>query len=133
MVVTSAYKFLVCCSMLVTFAIIIPVDLANSGGTSVGLDRLTFGNVGAANTSRYSAHLIVAWLMTFYVFYLIRREMSAYVVLRQEFLISREHARQAQSKTVLVTGVAKEYLNESALMEFCGVLPGGVKRVWLAR
>lgn len=39
----------------------------------------------------------------------------------------------AQSKTVLVTGVAKEYLTVEALTQFCSILPGGVKRVWLAR
>lgn len=59
--------------------------------------------------------------------------MAAFVILRQDFLISREHSRLAQSKTVLVTGVAKEYLNVESLTRFCHFLPGGVKRVWIAR
>lgn len=59
--------------------------------------------------------------------------MAAFVVLRQEFLISKAHSKLAQSKTVLVTGVAKEYLNVASLTQFCNFLPGGVKRIWIAR
>ncbi|KAK4695907.1 calcium permeable stress-gated cation channel, partial [Phenoliferia sp. Uapishka_3] len=68
-----------------------------------------------------------------WVFYLIRRELAAYVVFRQDFLMSREHVEQPQARTVLVTGVAKEYLNEKAMEKLCSVLPGGVSQVWLAR
>lgn len=113
----------------------------------------TFGNVGPTQTPRYAAHLILCWLLTcekrrslcasaptnpgpqfaVYVFYLIKREFAAFIILRQDFLISREHSRLAQSKTVLVTGVSKEYLNVESLTKFCSVLPGGVKRIWLAR
>ena len=68
-----------------------------------------------------------------WVFYLIRREYSTFIVLRQDFLTSREHASLAMSKTVLVTGVPKEYLNKAAMSKFCEVLPGGAKRIWFAR
>jgi hypothetical protein len=37
------------------------------------------------------------------------------------------------SKTVLVTGVPKEYLNKTSMNKFCEVLPGGAKRLWFAR
>lgn len=68
-----------------------------------------------------------------WVFYLIKREFAAFVVLRQDFLISQQHRKLAQSKTVLVTGVAKEYLSVEALTRFCNFLPGGVHRIWIAR
>lgn len=112
----------------------------------------TFGNVGKTETPRYAAHLILTWFLTcapksrprrqhsltfstplVYVFYLIKREFAAFIILRQDFLISKEHSRLAQSKTVLVTGVSKEYLTVENLNKFCSVLPGGVKRIWLAR
>ncbi|KAL8292653.1 hypothetical protein RQP46_001265 [Phenoliferia psychrophenolica] len=38
-----------------------------------------------------------------------------------------------QARTVLVTGVAKEWLSSKAIKNLCNVLPGGVSRVWLAR
>src|SRR4051812_27568608 len=68
-----------------------------------------------------------------WVFYLIKRELGIFVVLRQEFLISTKHVRLAQSRTVLVTGVPKDFLSVEALTRFTNVLPGGVKRIWLAR
>lgn len=117
----------------VTWLILLPVDAARSGGQQSGVDAFTFGNVGLSQTNRYAAHLIVVYFLTFYIFYLLKREYAAFIVLRQDFLISKDHSRLAQSKTVLVTGIAKEYLSEESLRQFCDVLPGGVKRVWLAR
>lgn len=77
--------------------------------------------------------MLILYIFKVYVFYLVKRELAAFVILRQEFLISKEHSRLAQSKTVLVTGVAKEYLNVESLTRFCHFLPGGVKQVWIAR
>lgn len=93
----------------------------------------TFGNVGPAHQNRYAAHLILAWLLTFWVLYLVKREFSHFVVLRQEFLMSEQHRRLPQSKTVLVTGVPKEYLGREAMYRFCRPVPGGAKRIWFAR
>lgn len=118
---------------IVTWIILLPVDAAGSRGNSTGLEQFTFGNVGESEQPRYAAHLILCWLLTFWVFYLLKREYARYIVLRQDFLMSREHTRLAQSKTVLVTGVPKEYLNEASMERFCSVLPGGAKRVWFAR
>lgn len=116
-----------------TWIILLPVDAAGSRGTNTGLTRFTFGNVGESEQPRYAAHLILCWLLTFWVFYLLKREYARYIVLRQDFLMSHEHTHLAQSKTVLVTGVPKEFLNEAAMDRFCSVLPGGAKRVWFAR
>ncbi len=72
--------------------------------------------------------------MTFYLFYLLRREMAAFVILRQDFLMSKDHSATAQSKTVLVTGVPKEYLTVDSFTRFASAaLPGKITRVWLAR
>ncbi|BGP48047.1 phosphate metabolism protein 7 [Rhodotorula kratochvilovae] len=119
--------------MVVTWIILLPVDAAGSKGTNTGITRFTFGNVGQSESPRYAAHLILVWILTFWVFYLIKREYAAFIVLRQDFLMSKEHTRLAQSKTVLVTGVPKEFLNHSSMTRFCSVLPGGSKRIWFAR
>ncbi|GAA5918190.1 hypothetical protein JCM1841_005294 [Sporobolomyces salmonicolor] len=119
--------------MAITWIILLPVDAAGSAGSHTGIERFTFGNVGLSEQPRYAAHLILCWLGTFWVFYLIRREWSTYIVLRQDFLTSKEHLNLAQSKTVLVTGVPKEFLNHPAMNRFCSVLPGGAKRIWFAR
>lgn len=47
--------------------------------------------------------------------------------------MSRDHSQLPQARTVLVTGVAKEYLTAKALDSLCSALPGGVSKVWLAR
>ncbi|BGP55330.1 hypothetical protein JCM8202_002170 [Rhodotorula sphaerocarpa] len=118
---------------VVTWIILLPVDAANSGGNHTGVEQFTFGNVGNRQQSRYAAHLILAWLLTFWVLYLIKREYANFIVLRQEFLMSKAHRRLAQAKTVLVTGVPKELLDEATMERFCSVLPGGAKRIWFAR
>ncbi|BGP07894.1 phosphate metabolism protein 7 [Rhodotorula toruloides] len=119
--------------MVVTWVILLPVDAAGSRGTNTGITRFTFGNVGLSQQPRYAAHLILVWILTFWVFYLIRREYAKFIQLRQDFLMSPEHTRLAQSKTVLVTGVPEELLNQSNMQRFCNVLPGGAKRIWFAR
>ncbi|POY71826.1 hypothetical protein BMF94_5187 [Rhodotorula taiwanensis] len=118
---------------VVTWIILLPVDAAKSGGGQTGVSMFTFGNVGPAHQNRYAAHLILAWLLTFWVLYLVKREFSHFIVLRQEFLMSEQHRRLPQSKTVLVTGVPKEYLDREAMYRFCRPVPGGAKRVWFAR
>lgn len=119
--------------MALTWVVLLPVDAAGSRGTNTGITRFTFGNVGLSEQPRYAAHLIIVWILTFWVFYLIRREYAKFIQLRQDFLMSPEHTRLAQSKTVLVTGVPDELLNQSNMQRFCSVLPGGAKRIWFAR
>ena len=50
---------------LISWVVLLPVT---SVGTSVpgrtGLDRFTFGNVAPNDSSRYAAHLVLAYLFT---------------------------------------------------------------------
>lgn len=64
---------------------------------------------------------------------MIQREWNNYVDRRQEFLTSRYWATKAQSRTVLVTGIPDDYMNKEALMSMTDFLPGGVRKIWLAR
>lgn len=70
--------------------------------------------------------------MPVYVFYLIKREYAAFVTLRHEFLVSKEHSSLAQSRTVLLTGIPKSYQSLKALSKFTSYL-GGVQNIWLVR
>ncbi len=50
---------------LVSWAVLLPATGVRSGSDGLtGLDRFTFGNVPTTQQSRYSAHLILAWLFT---------------------------------------------------------------------
>jgi len=68
-----------------------------------------------------------------WVWYLIKREMANFVIVRQQYLISKDHSASAQASTILVTGVPRRYLNEHALAKLYSRLPGGVRKVWLNR
>lgn len=64
---------------------------------------------------------------------MIKREWGNYVDRRQEFLTSRYWATKAQSRTVLVTGIPDDYMTQEALHSMTDFLPGGVRKIWLAK
>lgn len=72
-------------------------------------------------------------LFTVWVIFLIQKEMSNYIYLRQNYLTSQHHIDLPQSRTVLVTGVPKQYLSVTALKKLTASLPGGIRRIWIAR
>lgn len=49
---------------LVSWAILFPVDSANSGGGESGLNMFTYGNISTSNHPRYATHLLISWLFT---------------------------------------------------------------------
>lgn len=116
-----------------SWAILLPVYAAHSGGLKEGLDRFTFGNVGLNKTPRLAAPLILAYLFTIYILYLLRSEMEGFIAKRQDFFISKAHSKLAQSRTVLVTGVPHDLLNDEALRKFTSYLPGGARHIWIVR
>lgn len=59
--------------------------------------------------------------------------MNAFVQLRLRFLTAQRHKQLAQSRTVLVLGLAKEFRHERSLRKLCDQLPGGPERIWLTR
>lgn len=78
-------------------------------------------------------HASATNLSLVWVWYLIRSEMSHFVTVRQQYLISKDHSTSTQASTILVTGVPRRYLNENALIKLYSRLPGGVRKVWLNR
>lgn len=119
---------------LLSWIVLLPVT---SVGTSVpghsGLDRFILGNVAPDQSARYAAHLVLAWVFTFWIYWNIRYEMKHFVTTRQRWLIEPKNASSAQASTILITGVPRRYLTEAAISNLFSHLPGGVAKVWLNR
>ncbi|TFK34488.1 hypothetical protein BDQ12DRAFT_689686 [Crucibulum laeve] len=119
---------------VLTWAILLP---ATSVGTHVegkdSLDQFTYGNVEPSMGKRYWAHLILVFMSTFWIFYNIKREMSHFIIMRQQHLIEHDHAKSVQANTVLITGIPARYLTQDMLFKTFSHLPGGIKKIWINR
>ncbi|KAI0631057.1 DUF221-domain-containing protein [Trametes polyzona] len=119
---------------LISWVILLPVVSVRSDPDGhTGLDRFTFGNVPPNGQARYAAHIILTWGFTIWIWWNIRYEMKHFVTTRQKWLIEPDNASSAMASTVLITGVPRHYLTESALCNLFSHLPGGVRKVWLNR
>ncbi|KAF8893933.1 late exocytosis, associated with Golgi transport-domain-containing protein [Infundibulicybe gibba] len=139
----DAYMFLRFLKMLIwiflvftilTFAIIIPAVTIHVDNTTTGLERISWSNiVDPKDQDRFIAHVIVVYILTFFVLYMIKREMLHFLHMRHQFLISESHSKLPQARTVLITSVPEELANEHDLRTFASFVPGGVDKVWLFR
>ncbi|KAF7315698.1 hypothetical protein MIND_00085400 [Mycena indigotica] len=118
---------------LSTFLVIVPVDIVGIPEGNDPINRITWTNIPTDDQKRFAAHIIMAYLLTFFVIYLIRREMLHFLDMRHKFLVSKSHSRLAQAKTVLITSVPPELGNEHDLRLFASFVPGGIDRVWIYR
>ncbi|KAH0597343.1 hypothetical protein MHUMG1_04720 [Metarhizium humberi] len=106
---------------------------SSSKAVPTGLDTLAWGNVTPKNTSRYTAHLILAILVVIWVCTVFFLELRVYIKIRQDYLASPEHRLRASATTVLVSGIPKKWLTEEALLGLFDVLPGGIRNLWINR
>jgi hypothetical protein len=118
---------------VISWAVLLPLTATGTTNNFQGLDRFTFGNVNQADSNRFAAHIILIWLFTGWVLYNIKAEMRDFIVLRQRHLVDPIHSASAQANTILITGVPRKFLNETAIAKLFAHLPGGVKKVWLNR
>jgi hypothetical protein len=119
---------------LISWAVLLPITGVNTRvGANDGLNLLIFGNIEPDKQARYWAHLVLAYVFTFWIFHNIRLEMTHYVTTRQQYLINPVHAKSVQANTLLVTGIPVRYLTPAALHTLFKDLPGGVKRIWINR
>jgi hypothetical protein len=118
----------------VSWVVLLPVTSVKTSVAGLsGLDRFTFGNIESGKQTRYAAHVVLAYFFTFWIFYVIKKEMRHFIVMRQKHLIDRTHAQSVQANTILITGIPKKYLTQDALFNVFNTLPGGVKRIWINR
>ncbi|KDQ31952.1 hypothetical protein PLEOSDRAFT_1074367 [Pleurotus ostreatus PC15] len=119
---------------LLSWAVLLPVTSVNTNVEgNEGLNKFIFGNVATNQQKRYAAHIIMVFLFTGWIFYVIKHEMRHFVLTRQRHLIDPVHSASVQANTVLVTGIPSKYLSEQALISLFSHLPGGVKKVWINR
>lgn len=119
---------------LVTWPILLPVDAADvKGSPQEGLNTLSWSNITPSLDNRLAAHIVIIYILTFFVFWMIRREMLHFVHMRHQFLISKSHSHGARARTVLVTALPDEFGEEHALREFASFVPGGIDRIWIYR
>ncbi|KAF7306002.1 hypothetical protein HMN09_00754700 [Mycena chlorophos] len=121
-----------------SFLVIVPVDTVGIPKGNDPIQRITWTNIAEQGdqkhfSKRFSAHIIMAYLLTFFIIYLIRREMLHFLDMRHKFMLSKSHSRLAQAKTVLITSVPPELGNEHDLRLFASFVPGGIDRVWIYR
>ncbi|KAG8717436.1 hypothetical protein FRC09_014276 [Ceratobasidium sp. 395] len=117
---------------LISWAVLLPVDSVGLKNKD-GLDQFTFGNIPQDRQVRYAAHLVLAWFLTFWVMYNVKKEMRNFAATRHRHLVDPIHSSSAQANTVLITGVPRKFLDEEALAQLFQHVPGGVKKVWLNR
>ncbi|KAG5918597.1 hypothetical protein E4U61_001614 [Claviceps capensis] len=132
---------------LIVLPILVPINYVGGKGKRIdgdmsedraqqnptGLDTLAWGNVTPFNTSRYTAHLVMAILVIIWVCTVFFLELRVYIKIRQDYLTSAEHRLRASATTVLVNSIPKKWLTEEALMGLFDVFPGGVRNIWLNR
>jgi len=68
-----------------------------------------------------------------WVLYNMKVEMGHFIRTRQEYFINPIHAESPQARTLLVTGVPANYLDQESLQKLFQALPGGVKKIWINR
>ncbi|KID84845.1 DUF221 domain-containing protein [Metarhizium guizhouense ARSEF 977] len=112
---------------LITFPVLFPIH-ATGGSGLTQLEMLTIGNV--KDPQKLLAHVFVAWAFFGFVLYMIVRECIYYVNLRQAYLSSPYYADRISSRTILLTCVPKEYLDERRLRKLYG---DSVRRVFIPR
>lgn len=119
---------------LTSFLVIIPTNALYIGSGFQGLDRISWSNItDAKDQVRFAVHVIIVYLLTAFVVYLIRREMFHFTHMRHQFLISKSHSQLAQARTVLISPVPAELADEADLRTFASFVPGGIDKVWMYR
>lgn len=77
--------------------------------------------------------MILAWIQTLFLLFLIRKEWISFIHKRKEFLTSRGWVTKPQSKTVLLSGIPDEFCSVEAIQKLTAHLTGGVGKIWLAQ
>ncbi|KAF5364658.1 hypothetical protein D9758_005530 [Tetrapyrgos nigripes] len=119
---------------VMTFAVIVPVNYIHENGARSSFERITWTNLARPEDQpRFAAHVVMVYILTFFVIFSIRSEMSHFVHMRHQFLLSPSHSAHAQARTVLLTSVPDELANEHDMRQFASFVPGGVDKVWIYR
>ncbi|KAF1826943.1 DUF221-domain-containing protein [Dissoconium aciculare CBS 342.82] len=118
---------------ILVLPILLPIN-QTGGGDQDGLFAYSIQNVSSAGAGgKLWAHLILAVLFIFWVFYVVFTELRGYVRVRQAYLTSPQHRIRASATTVLVAGIPNKWLTFEALSGLYDVFPGGIRNIWINR
>jgi calcium permeable stress-gated cation channel len=109
------------------------VDAISPNKGQSGLDKFAFGNVDPEHATRQIAHCVVAIVLIAWTLFMLHREYSAFLRIRQAYLNSPAHGALARSRTVMVNNIPKDWLNSDRLRELAAFTNGHVEAVWLPR
>lgn len=113
--------------------ILLPIN-KTGGGPGVSIDKYSINNVAGEDANRRLwAHLVLAVLSIFWIFYVVYQELRGYIRVRQAYLTSPQHRIRASATTVLVTGIPRKWLTFEALSGLFDVYPGGIRNIWVNR
>ncbi|KAG0088429.1 hypothetical protein BGZ93_010425, partial [Podila epicladia] len=123
----SYYLFLA--FSLLAIPILIPLNAYHQLSLA-GLNQFSIANV--ADQPRLWGHLVLTVLFCVATLTLCIWSVRTYITRRQRYLMSEHHAQSLQATTVLVCGIPPGEDNIQSLNRIFSVLPGGVRRIWLA-
>src|SRR6266436_6918907 len=66
-----------------SWVILLPLNSIRHPQGLTGLDQFTFGNISRNNQSRYAVHLVLAYAFTFWILYVLKKEMRHFITIRQ--------------------------------------------------
>ncbi|KAG0320156.1 hypothetical protein BG000_003682 [Podila horticola] len=95
-----------------------------------GMNQFSIANV--VDQTRLWGHLILTVLFCVATLILCIRSVRTYISRRQHYLMSEHHAQSLQATTVMICGLLPGEDNIQSLNRIFSVLPGGVRRIWLA-
>ncbi|KAF8529554.1 DUF221 family protein [Hysterangium stoloniferum] len=120
--------------MVTTWVILLPINTVGIHSSAAdGLNQLSWGNIPDREWKRYAAHIVLVYILTFWVIYLIRKECFHYTEMRQGYLTSKSHSHLPQARTVLLTSIPHDMCNEKDLRIWSSFVPGGVQNIWVYR
>ena len=116
---------------VLTLPVLLPVNAVGQDSGLQGINLFTMGNV--TDVRRFWVHVLYTYLVAAWVLFMLVREMRVYVRLRHAHLTSDRYKHSAQARSLLVTNLPAEAMNESTLRKWFDYFPGGVARVCLDR
>lgn len=112
--------------------ILIPINITGSNGeySASGLDKLSLSNISATKVHSLNAHFIMSLITIGFFHWLLVYEMESFIKIRQTYLFTKKHQASVSSRTLLITNLPDDLLDEASLTSAFSAIPGGVKAVW---
>ncbi|KAF5547692.1 hypothetical protein FMEXI_5018 [Fusarium mexicanum] len=102
--------------MVLTWPVILPIHA--TGSDFPLLNSLTIMNLG--NLDHLYAHVVISWVFTAFVLYILWRENLYYINLRHFFLSQSGYYERRTSRTILITSIPEHCLNEKVFQKLFG-------------